>query len=349
MDPTAGETNASPASQRILSVDALRGFDMNSRQRVFTSLAHREPDRVPWNLRPSPQIEDRLREEQGDPNLDFAAHFGHDVRYVSIPLPRLPELQADPQWSPRPDADAVAKCRERTKVIQAEGAVVCGAYACGVFEQAKKWLGDAQTLTLPVDDPRRLRSELERITDWKMEVYGAYVQAGVDLVWIGDDLGAQQGLIMSPAQYRRWYRPCHVRIVRHLRRLREDVRIAFHCCGHVTPLVPDLIEMGIDILEAVQPECMDLVQLKRVFGRDISFWGAIGTQSILARPDRQEVVEGVRRTLELMAPGGGYIAAPSHTLTKEVPWETVAAFHEALERYGAYPCPGSAPSDSAAK
>jgi uroporphyrinogen decarboxylase len=137
-----------------------------------------------------------------------------------------------------------------------------------------------------------------------------------------------------------------VRIVEHLRKLRSDVRIAFHCCGYVTALIPDLIEMGIDILEAVQPECMDLASLKREFGRDIFFLGAIGTQGILAKPSRAEVLEGVRKTLELMAPGGGYIAAPSHTLTEEVPWQTVDAFHEALQRYGAYPHPGSDPATS---
>ena len=63
---------------------------------------------------------------------------------------------------------------------------------------------------------------------------GAYARAGVDIVWIGDDLGGQHSLIMSPAQYRQWYRPCHVRIVEHLRKLRTDVYIAFHCCGYVT-------------------------------------------------------------------------------------------------------------------
>ena len=314
---------------------------MNSRQRVFTTLAHRQPDRVPWNLRPSPQLEARLRREVGDAKRDFAAHFGYDIRYVSIPLMRLPELQNDPRWSPRPSSEDVVKCREKTKLIQDEGFVVCGGYFCGVFEQAKKWFGDAETLTMPIDDPGRLRAELERITQWKMAVYGAYAQAGVDIVWMGDDVGAQHSLIMSPAQYRRWYRPCHESIVAHLRKLRGDVRIAFHCCGYVTALVPELIEMGIDILEAVQPECMDLAFLKREFGRDISFWGAIGTQSILAKHSRAEVLEGVRETLRLMAPGGGYIAAPSHTLTEEVPWETVVAFHEAMERYGGYPDPGT--------
>jgi len=94
------------------------------------------------------------------------------------------------------------------------------------------------------------------------------------------------------------------------------------------------------VLEAVQAETMDLGELKREFGRDISFWGGVGAQSVLARTTPEQVTEGVRETLRTMAPGGGYIAAPCHTLTDEVPWESVVAFHEAIVRYGSYPDPG---------
>jgi uroporphyrinogen decarboxylase len=188
----------------------------------------------------------------------------------------------------------------------------------------------------PHDDPAGFGTLLDRITEWKASIYGAYAAAGTDIVWMGDDLGTQRSLVMSPQQYRDWYRPRHRRIVEHLRSIRPDVRIAFHCCGHVTPLIRDLIEIGIDILEAVQAETMDLAELKREFGRDIAFWGGIGAQSVLARTTPEQVKAGVRDTLRIMAPGGGYIAAPCHTLTDEVPWESVLAFHEAMREHGPY-------------
>jgi uroporphyrinogen decarboxylase len=81
---------------------------------------------------------------------------------------------------------------------------------------------------------------------------------------------------------------------------------------------------------------MDIGALKREFGRDLAFWGGVGAQSVLARTTPDEVVDGVRHTLAVMVPGGGYIAAPCHTLTEEVPWESVLAFHEAVQRYGSY-------------
>ncbi len=310
---------------------------MTSRERVLRALSHKEPDRVPYNLRPSEEMCAHLRREQGDPDVDWAEFFGYDIRYVSIPLPGCPEGVPKREWTPRPAADDMAVCGDLTGGLRKRGLAVCSAYSCGVFEQAKHWFGDVETLTMPAENPARLERELAALTEWKMAVYGAYARAGVDIVWIGDDLGMQQNLIMSPAQYRQWYRPCHLRIVEHLKSIRPDIRIAFHCCGFVTTLIPDLIEIGIDILEAVQAECMDLGLLKGEFGRELTFWGAVGAQSVLARTTPEEVMEGVRRTLLTMAPGGGYIAAPCHTLTDEVPWESVLAFHEAMRRYGAYP------------
>ena len=308
---------------------------MTSRDRVLTALSHHEPDRVPFNLRPSWELVQELQRNVGD--ADFAEHFGHDVRYVYVALDERPAEVPDSEWTPEPTDEAVAQVREATQALQARGLAVCGGYACGVFEHAKAWLGDAETLTAPFENPASFSRTLDRITDWKAAVYGAYAAAGTDIVWMGDDLGTQRSLVMSPASYRQWYRPRHEQIVAHIRAISPDVKIAFHCCGHVTPLVRDLIEIGIDVLEAVQAETMDIAYLKREFGHDIAFWGAVGAQSVLARRDPADVMEGVRETLAIMAPGGGYIAAPCHTLTDEVPWSSVIAYHDAIRLYGAYP------------
>lgn len=314
---------------------------MNSRERVLLALAHQEPDRVPFNLRPSEEMRARLREEQNDPEVDFADFFRHDIRSVWTPLPACPADVPKCDWVPRPSTDDIAISVEYAKGLHERGLAVCSGYHMGVFEHAKDWFGDFETLTLPFDDPVRFERELAKITEWKMDVYGAYARVGVDIVWIGDDLGMQRNLIMSPEHYRQWYKPCHHRLVEHIRRIRPDVRIAFHCCGFVTTLIPDLIEIGIDILEAVQAECMDIRFLKQEFGKDISFWGGVGAQSVLARTTPEQVMEGVRKTLAIMSPGGGYIAAPCHTLTEEVSWESAIAFHDAIQRYGLYPNPGA--------
>lgn len=310
---------------------------MTPHERVLTTLAHREPDRVPFNVRLGPELVERFRQEYG--NDAFAEHFQHDVRYVTWTPPERPAGLPCQAWTPTPDDAVVAKLALAASELHRRGLAVCGSYEMGVYEQAKDWLGDEAAMVAPFEQPETFRALLERIAEWKCAIYGAYARAGTDIVWIGDDLGTQRSLVMSPAQYREWYRPHHRRIVDHLRSLRGDIKIAFHCCGHVTPLIPDLIELGIDILEAVQAEAMDIGFLKREFGRDIAFWGGVGAQSVLQGTVPQ-VTAGVRQTLRLMAPGGGYIAAPCHTLTAEVSWDSVLAFHDALVRYGAYPHPG---------
>lgn len=307
---------------------------MTSRERVLTALSRREPDRVPFNLRTGPELVARLRAEVGD--VDFAVHFGHDVRYVSLPLPTKPEGLPDCEWMPEPNEADIAAVRAATEALHAQDVAVCGSYFCGVYEQAKHWLGDEATMVGPYEDPVGFARVLDRITAWKASLYSAYAAAGVDLVWMGDDLGTQRALVMSPALYRAWYRPRHEAIIAAIRRESATARIAFHCCGHVTPLVGDLIDIGLDVLEAVQPEAMDLSTLKREFGRDISFWGGVGAQHVL-QGTPEEVRAGVRETLRIMAPGGGYIAAPCHTLTDDVPWESVLVFHEVLRDEGAYP------------
>jgi uroporphyrinogen decarboxylase len=306
---------------------------MTSRERVLKTIGHAEPDRVPYNLRPDPVHVRRLSAEFGE--VAFAEHFGHDVRYVGLTLASAPAGVADVEWTPRPEAEAVAAVAQATRELQARGLAVCSAYSCGIYEQAKDWLGDVPTMTGPYDDPAAFGRTLDRIVEWKSAIYGAYASAGVDLVWIGDDLGTQRSLVMSPQQYRAWYRPRHEEIIKHLRAIRPEVKIAFHCCGHVTPLVGDLIEIGVEVLEAVQSEAMSLAELKREYGRDLTFWGGIGAQSILSGT-REDVWSGVAETLETMAPGGGYIAAPCHTLTAEVPWENVVALQEAVRALGDY-------------
>lgn len=312
---------------------------MTPRERVLTALDHREPDRVPFNLRLSPELAERFGRESG--GADYAAHFGHDVRYVRLATPPKPEELPRSEWRPHASEEVISACAAEARRLRDAGLAACSAYACGVYEEAKLWLGDEAALTMPYEDPGRLSNTLERITEIKMSVYGAYARAGVDIVWMGDDLGAQQSLIMSPEHYREFYRPRHRRIVDHLRAINPDVKIAFHACGHVTELVPDLVELGVDVLEAVQAECMDMAALKREFGGEICFWGAVGNQSVLARLEPGGVVDSVRRTLSVAAPGGGYIAAPCHTVTADIPWENVLAFHEAVRRYGAYPSPGT--------
>ena len=306
---------------------------MTSRERVLYTVRHQEPDRVPFNFRLLDTMLPGFQSETMAPNGDYEEYFNHDLRRVWVHMPARPSDIPRSEWFPKSDNMAIKECAAQIGHLHKQGLAVFSGYVCGVFEEAKEWIGDEALLTIPYEDPDRLTNMLDRITDYKMELYGAYAQAGVDIVHIGDDLGTQNSLIMSPDQYREWYRPRHQQIIRHLRSIKPNVLIAFHCCGHVTPLLPDLIELGVDILEAVQPETMDIGELKRQYGRHITFWGAIGNQSVLARLKPDEIRKSIHQTLALMSPGGGYLASPCHTITEDIPWENIKAFVQAVQEY----------------
>jgi uroporphyrinogen decarboxylase len=152
----------------------------------------------------------------------------------------------------------------------------------------------------------------------------------LDWLWTGDDVAGQQSMIMNPAVWRRMVRP-------HLEEIvgvgkSHGLRVAYHCCGAVRPIIPDLVEMGVDVLNPVQHGCpgMDPGELKREFGSRMTFMGGIDTQDLLPHGTPGEVRRETSRLVETMtSDGGGYILAASHTVPPETPLENIFAMYEA--------------------
>ena len=150
----------------------------------------------------------------------------------------------------------------------------------------------------------------------------------IDAIGFSDDYGAQDAMIISPATWRKFMKP-------HLQRMYERIhhggkKMYLHTCGHGTPIIPDLIEIGVDMLQPLQPESMDIFDLKRRFGRDLCLVGGIGTQRTLPYGTPQDVVDEVRKCLDIMAKGGGYICAPAKPILPGVPLENAVALIDTL-------------------
>jgi uroporphyrinogen decarboxylase len=112
--------------------------------------------------------------------------------------------------------------------------------------------------------------------------------------------------------------------------------VAHHCDGDATDIVGEFIECGVDVLNPVQPECMDPVAVKREYGKDLAFWGTIGTQTTMPFGSPEDVRAEVRNMIETVGKGGGLLLAPTHTVEPEVPWENIIAFFEACQEHGVY-------------
>ena len=136
--------------------------------------------------------------------------------------------------------------------------------------------------------------------------------------------------MISPALWRSTLKPRLAEVIRAAKAANPDILIFYHGDGNMERIIPELIEIGVEILNPVQPECMDPVRMKQLFGDKLAFWGCIGTQTTMPFETPQEVKETVRRLIKSVGEGGGLLLAPTHTLEPDVPWENVEAFLEAV-------------------
>ena len=161
----------------------------------------------------------------------------------------------------------------------------------------------------------------------------------VDIIKIGDDLGMQTGLLISPRMYRQVLKPIHADYIAFIKE-RTNAKVFFHTDGDVSDLVEDFIEIGVDILNPIQTSAgkmADLEALKKSCGSRICFCGAIDTFRILPYGTPEQVRQEVRRVIKILGPGGGYLLAAVHTILDEVPGENVLAMVDAVEEFGYYP------------
>lgn len=140
--------------------------------------------------------------------------------------------------------------------------------------------------------------------------------------------------MMSPEMWREWLKPRWRSVVQGAKNINPDILAWYHSDGDIRPLIPDLIEIGFDILNPIQPECMDPAELKRQYGDRLAFWGCIGTQTTMPFGSPDDVREAVRWTIENVGHHGGLLVAPTHVLEPDVPWENVRALAEAVDQFG---------------
>ncbi|HOK80343.1 MAG TPA: uroporphyrinogen decarboxylase family protein [bacterium] len=163
-----------------------------------------------------------------------------------------------------------------------------------------------------------------RIIDKLIELYGN----SIDAIGFSDDYGGEHTMLLSPAMWRKFIKP---RIQKMYSRIKKaGKKVYLHSCGHISPIIPDLIEVGVDILQPIQPETMDIFALKRDFGRDLCFAGGISTQKTLPFGTPEQVRDEVNRCLEIMGKDGGYIIAPAKPILPGVPVPNAVSLIESI-------------------
>lgn len=179
---------------------------------------------------------------------------------------------------------------------------------------------------------------LDYCTSYSTCIAEKLVELGCDMIWLGDDVGTQTNMMISPAVYRKHLKPRLRKVIEAVKSKSADVKVAYHSCGAIADVIPDLIEAGIDILNPIQPMAsgMDLAKLKKEYGNDIAFFGGVDVQGVLPCGSVEDVRQEVRLRISQAAENGGYILAPAHNIQPDTPIENIFAMYEAVIEYGTY-------------
>lgn len=197
----------------------------------------------------------------------------------------------------------------------------------GIWEKAYNLVGMEDFMCLLLSDPALACRVMDVVCEYKVAVARETGRRGFKIGHYGDDLGTQVSTLVSEEVFVKHFKP---RIAKVFAAFKESgIPVQMHSCGYITPFIPHLIEIGLDVLEPVQT-CMDLAFLKREYGRDLTFYGGVDTQELLAFKTPGEVYEETLQTIEILGKGGGYICGPSQEIMNNVPVENTIAMAKAI-------------------
>ncbi|HEX7393893.1 MAG TPA: uroporphyrinogen decarboxylase family protein [Anaerolineaceae bacterium] len=265
--------------------------------------------------------------------------------WVDFPV-KEPTLEAlDTYKWPRPDppelidrlAEQARSLYENSDYALVGSAVIGG----GIFEQPARTMGLENFMMALISEPQFAERLMDQITDIYIESCNNYldkVGQYLNVFTFWDDLAGQDGWLIRPEIYRKMIKPKQRRLVEAIKK-KTNAKLFYHSCGATRGLIPDLIELGFDILNPVQVSArgMDSRKLKQDFGRDIVFWGGgVDTQHVLPFGSTQEVADEVKRRIDDLAPGGGFVFAAVHNIQAYVPPENIVTMFDTALQYGRY-------------
>jgi len=204
----------------------------------------------------------------------------------------------------------------------------------GLFEQSWRIRGFENALMDTITQPDFYQELLNKLTELYLKFVNVCVGLNCDAIMFGDDWGDQRGVILGPHRWREFLKPCWAKIYEAVHNQRKFA--ITHCCGSVADIMPDIIEIGLDVLESVQPEAagMNPYQLKRKWGDKIVLWGCLGSQGTIPFGTPREIKNEVQKLCKEMGKNGGYILSPAKALQPETPTENAVAVVEAFTRQG---------------
>ncbi|MGE5529809.1 MAG: uroporphyrinogen decarboxylase family protein [Patescibacteria group bacterium] len=341
---------------------------MESREVVRRAIRHQMPPRVPvvnlwvdwvkWaHERPREEVERAQELMRGIP--EDAIRMFYDPPAGWAPRKDLPADLIDDEWGvvwtrvsqrvvrhplqegwhepvgfswPDPDAPGRLDKAQAAKAANKEGRYFLGLVWFTLFERMWFMRGMENLLVDPLLDYESFKAFRDRMVEFNMRMIGHWLDLGVDGIFMSDDWGSQRGLLINPADWRRLYKPCYKEMFDVIKAAGADVWM--HLCGDISSIIPDLIEIGLDVYNPLQPQAVDIAWLKREFGGHLCFNGGVDVQGTLPNGTPDEVDREVRMLISTLADkSGGYILGTSHTVLPDTPLANLEAMVRAIGKY----------------
>lgn len=347
---------------------------MTSKERVAMTIAHEEPDRVPVCATYVPEIEEKLVKKY-KPSGDLGVALGNDMVKIASGLENSFYYKDTPEYvcpygitwrnvknqtghfseickhplagddigrildyslpDPHAATDVLENVRRAVETYGKEKWII-GSCQCSLFEAAWYLRGlDTFMMDLAMEEDW-VEPYLDKLMQYPLEMGHQFIDLGVDMVWLGDDIATQLNMMMSPAMWRRYFKPRYAAMFEDFKKRNPAIKLCYHSCGNLQAVVDDLVEIGLDVLNPIQPMAMEPSAFKKRFGSRITMYGGMDVQRIMPFGTPQQVREEVRRLIGACAPGGGFILSPAHHIQSDTSVENIEAFYAAAREFGAY-------------
>jgi uroporphyrinogen decarboxylase len=342
---------------------------MNSKQRVYQALAHRQPDRVPRFIWLGGETVKMFTEKLGITPFELDLKLGNDILQTWLSIngemaKDVPEgTMYKDEWGitwkregyynnvvchpmagmdvesvkaySMPDPLSVERYKKLDMLVQNYGErYFIGADISGsLFEPAYHLRGMQDLMIDMASEGEEAEVLLDRLMDFCIKVSVESVRRGADWIWLGDDLGSQKGMLMSPNMWRKYFKPRMKHIIETIRSEKPEMIIAYHSCGSIYPVIGDLVEIGINVLNPIQESAVGMDQMKifHEYGDWLTLMCGVDTQQFLTEATTVQVKEKTRDLIVKLGRNGGFIFAASHSIQPDTPQENIAALFEALD------------------
>ena len=340
---------------------------MTSRERTFMALAHEQPDRPPVSATYTPEVAALLRSIFGREEEDLGYVMGNDLIKTTVGVENSYYLYDTPEYTcpfgvrmrnvtnstghyteiiggaltdddtgeklanyqiPDPDNDKwYVPVRKAVERYGSEKFII-GSCQCSVFETAWYLHGLEDTLMDMAANEDYSNEMFGKIMQFPLRAGLNMIDCGVDMIWLGDDIADQRSLMISLPMWRKYFKDRYAQMFQAFKQKKKDIVLAYHSCGNCEGILDDMIEIGLEVLNPIQPLAMNPYDIKKRYGKKLTLFGALDIQQLLPNGTKDEVIRTVKEYQEVLGKDGGFILSPAHHLQSDTSLENIMAFYE---------------------